>query len=84
MTSAWFFFRDEIAACTEKAYQCISFPEATRILYFESEKDMRAFAEKVWYIQMLQVKFLIFFKFFIIFIAIKDITYMTTLTLYNL
>lgn len=42
-----FFFRDEIAACTEKAYQCISLPEASRILYFESEKDMRAFAEKV-------------------------------------
>lgn len=38
--------RDEIAACTEKAYQCISLPEASRILYFESEKDMRAFAEK--------------------------------------
>ncbi|XP_073247998.1 26S proteasome non-ATPase regulatory subunit 8-like isoform X2 [Porites lutea] len=38
--------RDEIAACTEKAYPCISLPEATRILYFESEKDMRAFGEK--------------------------------------
>lgn len=43
----FFFVRDEIAACTEKAYQCISLPEASRILYFESEKDMRAFAEKV-------------------------------------
>ena len=41
------FVRDEIAACTEKAYQCISLPEASRILYFESEKDMRAFAKKV-------------------------------------
>ena len=40
-------FRDEIAACTEKAYPCISLPEATRILYFESDKDMRAFGEKV-------------------------------------
>ena len=43
----FFWFRDEIAACTEKAYRCISFPEATRILYFESEKDMKAFADKV-------------------------------------
>lgn len=41
------FSRDEIAACAEKAYQCISFPEATRILYFESEKDMKSFADKV-------------------------------------
>lgn len=39
--------RDEIAACAEKAYEHISFPEATRILYFESEKDMAAFAQKV-------------------------------------
>ncbi|CAH3145639.1 hypothetical protein pdam_00002909 [Pocillopora damicornis] len=38
--------RDEIAACAEKAYEHISFPEATRILYFESEKDMAAFAQK--------------------------------------
>ena len=42
-----FLCRDEIAACTEKAYQCISFAEATRILYFDGEKNMRAFAEKV-------------------------------------
>lgn len=38
--------RDEIAACAEKAYEHISFSEATRILYFESEKDMAAFAQK--------------------------------------
>ena len=38
--------RDQIAACTEKAYESISLLEATRILYFESEKDMRTFAEK--------------------------------------
>ena len=41
------FFRDEIAACAEKAYSCISFSEAARILYFESEKDVKSFAEKV-------------------------------------
>lgn len=41
------FFRDEIAACAEKAYCCISFSEAARILYFDSEKDMKSFAEKV-------------------------------------
>jgi len=41
------FFRDEIAACAEKAYCCKSFSEAARILYFDSEKDMKSFAEKV-------------------------------------
>ena len=54
-------FRDEIAACTEKAYPCISLPEATRILYFESDKDMTAFGEKVkWY------SYLYLFKSFLI------------------
>ena len=54
-------FRDEIAACTEKAYPCISLPEAARILYFESDKDMRAFGEKVkWY------SYLYLFKSFLI------------------
>ena len=41
--------RDEIAACAEKAYQCISLPEATRMLYFDGEKSMRTFADKVNY-----------------------------------
>ena len=42
-------YRDEIAACLEKSYQRISFQEAQRMLYFDSEKDTKAFATKVSY-----------------------------------
>ena len=42
-----FLDRDEIAACLEKSYQRISFKEAQRMLYLDSEKDTKAFAAKV-------------------------------------
>ncbi|CAH1792035.1 unnamed protein product, partial [Owenia fusiformis] len=38
--------RDEIAACIEKAYERIAFSEAARMLYFESQKPMRKYAEE--------------------------------------
>ena len=44
-----FFNRDEISACLEKSYQRISFQEAQRMLYLDSEKDIKAFAVKVVY-----------------------------------
>ena len=44
-----FFNRDEIAACLEKSYQRISFVEAQRMLYLDSEKDTKTFATKVGY-----------------------------------
>ena len=40
-------FRDEIAACIEKAYEKIAFGEAARMLFFESEKPMRTYAQEV-------------------------------------
>ncbi|XP_074656852.1 26S proteasome non-ATPase regulatory subunit 8-like [Tubulanus polymorphus] len=36
--------RDEIAGCLEKAYEKIAFSEARRMLYFESEKQMKDYA----------------------------------------
>ena len=39
--------RDEIAACIEKAYERIAFGEAARMLFFESEKPMRTYAQEV-------------------------------------
>ncbi|XP_046848604.1 26S proteasome non-ATPase regulatory subunit 8-like [Xenia sp. Carnegie-2017] len=38
--------REEIAACLEKSYQKISFIEARRMLYLESEKDTKSFGAK--------------------------------------
>ncbi|KAI0220201.1 26S proteasome non-ATPase regulatory subunit 8 [Lamellibrachia satsuma] len=38
--------RDEIAGCIEKAYEKIAFGEAARMLFFESEKPMRTYAQE--------------------------------------
>ncbi|XP_031560931.1 26S proteasome non-ATPase regulatory subunit 8-like [Actinia tenebrosa] len=38
--------REEIAACIEKSYRSITFKEGMRMLYFEGEKSMKAFADK--------------------------------------
>ena len=39
--------RDEIAGCIEKAYTTIALGEAARMLFFESQKPMQDYAEKV-------------------------------------
>jgi len=39
--------RDEIAGCIEKAYEKIVFGEAARMLFFESEKPMKTYAQEV-------------------------------------
>ncbi|KAK2191945.1 hypothetical protein NP493_42g09054 [Ridgeia piscesae] len=38
--------RDEIAGCIEKAYEKIVFGEAARMLFFESEKPMKTYAQE--------------------------------------
>ena len=42
-----FFYRDEIAGCIEKAYEKIAFPEAARMLFFETEKPMKKYSQEV-------------------------------------
>ena len=39
--------RDEIAACIEKAYLKIAMSEAARMLFFDSQKPMQEYAQKV-------------------------------------
>ncbi|XP_002731397.2 26S proteasome non-ATPase regulatory subunit 8-like [Saccoglossus kowalevskii] len=38
--------RDEIAACTEKAYEKIAFSEAARMLFYQKQKEMKEYATK--------------------------------------
>lgn len=38
--------RDEIALCVEKAYERVNFREAARMLFFETEKPMRQYAQE--------------------------------------
>ena len=39
--------RDEIAACIDKAYLKIAMSEAARMLFFDSQKPMQEYAQKV-------------------------------------
>ena len=41
------FHRDEIAGCIEKAYERLAFSEAARMLFFESERPMKQYAQEV-------------------------------------
>ena len=50
-----YLFRDEIAGCIEKAYEKIAFSEAARMLFFETEKPMKTYAEEV--SQSAEIKF---------------------------
>lgn len=43
----FFFNRDEIAGCIEKAYERINFTEAARMLFFDSEKPMKNYYQEV-------------------------------------
>lgn len=38
---------DEIAGCMERAYERLAFTEAARMLFFETQKQMKAYADKV-------------------------------------
>ena len=39
--------RDEVAACIEKSYDNITFKEATRMLFFQNDMNMKEFSAKV-------------------------------------
>lgn len=39
--------RDEIAGCIEKAYPKIAMSEAARMLFFDTQKPMTEYAQKV-------------------------------------
>lgn len=40
-------FRNEIAGCIEKAYEKIGLNEAARMLFYESVKQVKEYAEQV-------------------------------------
>jgi len=42
-----FFIRNEIAGCIEKAYEKIGLNEAARMLFYESVKQMKEYAQQV-------------------------------------
>lgn len=53
--------RDEVAACIEKSYTLVSIKEAARMLFFDDEKLLAAYALKVcvlWFIIIVLVRLL--------------------------
>ena len=56
--------RDEVAACIEKSYILVSIKEAARMLFFDDEKLLAAYASKVcvlWFITIVLIRSNVYF-----------------------
>ena len=61
--------RDEVAACIEKSYTLVSIKEAARMLFFDDEKLLAAYASKVcvlWFITIVLIRSNVYFLIIIV------------------